>query len=74
MKRSRILAALVGLLALMGGAPIWAEDGVTMDGKYFKLDDCQSWPKPVQTQPPIVCATTSERLRIQRSYMMRAQT
>jgi len=29
MKRSRILAALVGLLALIPGAPIWAEDGVT---------------------------------------------
>ena len=29
MKRSRILAALVGLLALIPGAPMWAEDGVT---------------------------------------------
>ena len=29
MKRSRILAALVGLLALIPGAPSWAEDGVT---------------------------------------------
>ncbi len=29
MKRSRILAALVGLLALIPGAPTWAEDGVT---------------------------------------------
>src|ERR1700722_8319008 len=40
---------------------LWAEDSVTMDGKYFKLDACQSWPKPVQPQPPVVCATTSER-------------
>jgi branched-chain amino acid transport system substrate-binding protein len=29
MKRSGILAALVGLLALIPGAPTWAEDGVT---------------------------------------------
>jgi pyrimidine oxygenase len=32
-----------------------------MNGKYFKLDDCQSWPHPVQSTPPVVCATTSER-------------
>ena len=29
MKRSGVLAALVGLLALIPGAPTWAEDGVT---------------------------------------------
>jgi pyrimidine oxygenase len=40
---------------------LWTEDGVTVDGKYFHLDDCQSWPHPVQNLPPIVCATTSER-------------
>ena len=40
---------------------LWTEDNVTMDGKYFKLDECQSWPHPVQSLPPIVCATTSER-------------
>ena len=40
---------------------LWTEDGVTFDGKYFHLDDCQSWPHPVQNLPPIVCATTSER-------------
>jgi pyrimidine oxygenase len=40
---------------------LWTEDGVTFDGKYFHLDDCQSWPHPVQNVPPIVCATTSER-------------
>jgi pyrimidine oxygenase len=40
---------------------LWTEDNVTMDGKYFKLDECQSWPKPVQKDVPIVCATTSER-------------
>jgi pyrimidine oxygenase len=40
---------------------LWSENGVTMDGKWFKLEDCQSWPHPVQNPPPIVCATTSER-------------
>lgn len=40
---------------------LWTEDGVTMSGKYFRLEDCQSWPHPVQILPPIVCATTSER-------------
>jgi pyrimidine oxygenase len=40
---------------------LWSENSVTMDGKYFKLDDCQSWPHPVQNLPPVVCATTSER-------------
>jgi pyrimidine oxygenase len=40
---------------------LWTEDSVTLDGKYFKLDECQSWPHPVQNLPPIVCATTSER-------------
>lgn len=40
---------------------LWTENSVTMDGKYFKLDDCQSWPHPVQNLPPVVCATTSER-------------
>jgi pyrimidine oxygenase len=40
---------------------LWSENSVTMDGKYFKLEDCESWPHPVQNLPPIVCATTSER-------------
>ena len=40
---------------------LWTEDSVTMDGKYFKLEDCQSWPHPIQSPPPLVCATTSER-------------
>jgi pyrimidine oxygenase len=40
---------------------LWTEDSVTFDGKYFHLDACQSWPHPVQKEPPIVCATTSER-------------
>jgi pyrimidine oxygenase len=40
---------------------LWTEDNVTMNGKYFKLDECQSWPKPIQPDVPIVCATTSER-------------
>lgn len=40
---------------------LWTEDSVTMTGKYFKLEDCQSWPHPVQALPPVVCATTSAR-------------
>jgi pyrimidine oxygenase len=40
---------------------LWSENSVTMEGKYFKLDACESWPHPVQDLPPIVCATTSER-------------
>jgi pyrimidine oxygenase len=40
---------------------LWTEDSVTFHGKYFTLDDCQSWPKPVQRpHPPVVCATGSE--------------
>jgi pyrimidine oxygenase len=40
---------------------LWTEDNVTLDGRFFKLDECQSWPKPVQSKVPVVCATTSER-------------
>jgi len=40
---------------------LWREDGVTHTGKHFTLEDCQSWPKPVQETVPIVCATSSER-------------
>jgi pyrimidine oxygenase len=40
---------------------LWTEDSVTHQGRYFTLDDCQSWPKPVQSTVPIVCATSSER-------------
>src|SRR5262245_38885229 len=40
---------------------LWTEESVTYEGQYFTLDDCQSWPKPVQGIPPIVCATSSER-------------
>jgi pyrimidine oxygenase len=40
---------------------LWQENSVTLDGTYFKLDDCQSWPKPSQGEMPIVCATSSER-------------
>jgi pyrimidine oxygenase len=40
---------------------LWAEDSVTSHGKYFTLDDCQSFPKPVQGELPVVCASSSER-------------
>jgi pyrimidine oxygenase len=40
---------------------LWAEENVTLKGKYFTVDDCQSFPHPVQSQLPIVCASSSER-------------
>ncbi len=39
---------------------LWTEDSVSFDGKYFKMDDCQSDPKPVKP-PFLVCAGTSTR-------------
>ena len=39
---------------------LWTEDSVTMDGKYFQLDDCQSWPKPA-SRPFLVCAGSSKK-------------
>ncbi|EIZ81010.1 luciferase family protein [Novosphingobium sp. Rr 2-17] len=38
---------------------LWTQDSVTMDGKYFQLDDCMSDPKP-STPPFLVCAGTSK--------------
>lgn len=38
---------------------LWTQDHVTMDGRYFKLDDCMSDPKPA-TRPFLVCAGTSK--------------
>jgi pyrimidine oxygenase len=40
---------------------LWFEPSVSFKGNYFTLDDCQSFPKPVQSTVPIVCATSSER-------------
>lgn len=39
---------------------LWTEDSVSMDGSYFKLDDCQSQPKP-GTTPFLVCAGSSKK-------------
>lgn len=38
---------------------LWTEESVTFDGKYFKLEDCRSWPKPTSL-PEVVCAGQSE--------------
>ncbi|HEY0269554.1 MAG TPA: LLM class flavin-dependent oxidoreductase, partial [Sphingomonas sp.] len=38
---------------------MWTQDSVTMDGRYFHLDDCMSDPKP-KTRPFLVCAGTSK--------------
>src|SRR5947207_5606784 len=40
---------------------LWTEPSVTYKGKYFSLEECESFPKPVQSTIPIVCATSSER-------------
>ena len=39
---------------------LWTEDSVTMDGRYFQLEDCQSWPKPA-SRPFLVCAGSSKK-------------
>lgn len=39
---------------------LWTEPSVTMDGKYFQLEDCVSDPKPSK-KPFLVCAGTSEK-------------
>ena len=39
---------------------LWTEDSVTLDGTYFKLNDCESFPKPVsKPRPFLVCAGAS---------------
>ncbi|HUD51966.1 LLM class flavin-dependent oxidoreductase [Parvibaculum sp.] len=41
---------------------LWSEESVTVDGKYFKMDDCQSDPKPIaKPHPFLVCAGTSAK-------------
>ncbi len=41
---------------------LWTEDAVTLDGQYFKLKDCESFPKPVsKPRPFLVCAGASKR-------------
>jgi len=41
---------------------LWREPSVTMNGRYFHLEDCQSDPKPVQKPRPfIVAAGMSDR-------------
>jgi pyrimidine oxygenase len=38
---------------------LWTDERVTMDGKYVRLDDCMSDPKPAE-RPFLVCAGTSK--------------
>lgn len=38
---------------------LWTENSVTFKGKYFTLEECESFPKPIQSTVPIVCATSS---------------
>jgi pyrimidine oxygenase len=41
---------------------LWREPSVTMDGRYIKLNDCRSEPKPVSSPRPfLVCAGVSEK-------------
>jgi pyrimidine oxygenase len=39
---------------------LWSEESVSYSGRYFNLEDCQSFPKPIARSMPIVCATSSE--------------
>ncbi|WP_033923063.1 LLM class flavin-dependent oxidoreductase [Sphingomonas sp. 37zxx] len=39
---------------------LWTQDSVTLEGKYFQLENATSWPKPVR-QPFTVCAGTSAK-------------
>lgn len=40
---------------------LWSEDRVDYDGKYYKMIDCMSDPKPLsQPRPDLICAGTSE--------------
>jgi pyrimidine oxygenase len=39
---------------------LWTEDSVTQHGKYFTLDECESWPKP-EKRPFLVCAGSSKK-------------
>jgi pyrimidine oxygenase len=40
---------------------LWAEERVDYEGKYYKVVDCQSDPKPVQKpHPMIICAAVSD--------------
>jgi pyrimidine oxygenase len=41
---------------------LWSEPSVTMDGRYVKLNDCRSDPKPVsEPRPFLVCAGVSPK-------------
>jgi pyrimidine oxygenase len=40
---------------------LWTEDRVSFRGRWFTLEECESWPKPLQGTVPLVCATSSER-------------
>ncbi len=40
---------------------IWSEQSVDFDGSYYRLNDCQSNPKPLsKPRPDLICAGTSE--------------
>ena len=40
---------------------LWSEDAVTMDGDYFQLRACESFPKPVaKPRPFLICAGSSK--------------
>ncbi|MFT4198400.1 MAG: LLM class flavin-dependent oxidoreductase [Pseudoxanthomonas sp.] len=41
---------------------LWSQPAVDFDGKYFRMDDCQSDPKPIsRPRPFLVCAGTSTK-------------
>ena len=41
---------------------LWSDEpSVTFKGRFFELDDCITYPKPIAKNMPISCATSSER-------------
>jgi pyrimidine oxygenase len=41
---------------------LWTEENVTVDGKYFKMDDCESYPKPISRPlPDLISAGMSDK-------------
>lgn len=44
---------------------LWSEDSVTLTGDYFTLDDCESFPKPVQRPRPFLVCAGSSRIGMQ---------
>ena len=40
---------------------LWREESTTFKGRWFELNDCIAYPKPIHGTMPLTCATSSER-------------